>query len=851
MQALEQQNVSAGPEWIGEMTNRLVAPWRDALCASDTFCPSHFTDEVEFAGFLGQISPKTEWTRPALEAIAGSFLSARPTLQQLDLFLSGIVAGRVLNTMSVSIELLSAVDLSTANLSSFLSTKSVHEACEAWQRFRRVGAAAPTALFQLLGWITERLEKEAESAQTLNSYLRLAEEDRIADYGLRETIYKGIVSRAAKLLGQDDNTDRFFGEFSKIVEKLHATLPIVDRVDVTNRVAVAVLAQQQGCKFVRDIASQFSDTELSFSAVLPIVVEGFLQATRRSEAGNQAMLDFLIEPFSKPSFLTLVNVIGINPVEYFRSSNVPTDQSDKSVLKTAVTYGRFIHQNFWALPLAGRAAAAKELILSAHSDAAEDSIPKPILERTLSTKAMSLDPVTFGATVRWFGMYLEASKPYERYFGLGALLTAAEPGAGRTGRAGEVLGTVAGHMGPAEQKIAQGASADSRTRADIRADLASAKYDITPPSRPDLVEWVEQRRNEIELSYNGWLRDQGVVRERITIENIGKILGSASISVTVALKMTDGTTRVLALRRPYAIENGQRGFDTVVEMLRLDREASQIKTANGTEPEEGVLNDSAVYDVVSDLAVMSRERLSLETNFRIAAIQYSQLDGIARSSSVTVDGTRFESSAPKVLLAGEDFFMMELVAGDNLDRLKQAGKLDATLEQRACMKTLTTELWNILQLKFDPDRHVGQIHFESVSDFLVRDHQLDAKALAVRAWTAEEVDLFAAVLFKAAPNAISSGNLFESFINAQRTLSVSINPHRGLVGEVQKALVSLGDYHQRISNEDARRCMMAALRAGVSDRLAMSMRKQGFEITPLLSRLKDMPTNGIDLVSNS
>lgn len=63
----------------------------------------------------------------------------------------------------------------------------------------------------------------------------------------------------------------------------------------------------------------------------------------------------------------------------------------------------------------------------------------------------------------------------------------------------------------------------------------------------------------------------------------------------------------------------------------------------------------------------------------------------------------------------------------------------------------------------------------------------------------------------------------------------------------QKALVSLGHYRQRISQEDSQRCILAALRAGVSPRLSNSLARCGLDLAPIIEGLRRMPTDGIEI----
>jgi hypothetical protein len=832
-------------EQLSSFSKAVLAPWRSILIERGV--PAKALDSpVALRKFFDSSSEVCGTVRAALGVIAASQLTAKPSLDQTVLYFQALESDPVDRSnghdIPMDIVRLAKSRFSAAILQKHLAALPLESAASAWKSLDSFSALVVPISDKLLRELVTRIEASRDAAEALKVSLVITAGGRIGDLDARERLYNLIPDAVHRILGADDGSPAFKTRFVELAERVADGLPVADRFTILDSLAGAVLAQKSCCDAIRTIKSRFTDSQLQFSEVLPKVLEGFLRGARSVPLGNQALLEFLLAPFSSESFEELCIKTDRNPLDYFGGDSPAETFGALSPEEIAAAYGRLLHENFWGLPLAGRASAAKELLVTANNAEDNPSIPKAVVERILASVVNSEDP-GFRYTVTALTRYLEASRPYERYLALGALLTAAEPGRGERSkvRTGQALAIIASHMGPAEKKLAQSASSDPRTRADIRADLATAKYDIDPPSRPELVAWVEGRRAEIEEIYNLSKQTRPLVgakdgaRPPTTMASIGKVLGSASISVTVALEMSDGATVVLSLRRPWAQESGERGFGTFLEMLRLDAEAV------GADENAATLTESGTAEILKDLADMSRERLSLETNYRIAPGQYETLDGIAGSSRVTVEGMVFESSTPRVLGAGEDLFLMELVPGDNLERLQERGDASSEFVRQAAMKTLTSELWNILQLKFDCDRHVGQIHFQPISSKLTKDFHLDAKALSERPWTDGEIDLFARILAQAVPAIIGGSSAVEAFVDAQRSCRAVGHPDRALVCEVQKALTSLGDYQQLLTAEDSQRCLLAALRTGVNAKLAARLEAHGLPINDIVVSLAASP----------
>ena len=271
--------------------------------------------------------------------------------------------------------------------------------------------------------------------------------------------------------------------------------------------------------------------------------------------------------------------------------------------------------------------------------------------------------------------------------------------------------------------------------------------------------------------------------------------------------MSDGEILVCALIRPFADEQCQAGI-AVAE--RFTKSLSE---------------DDVTYAVFSDLTQFAAKRLETETNALLAPQLYGEAGRWYNNTRVTVEGQTFNFTTPKVLCSGEvfieeygtkiGFFLMEELPGSDLFGLTKNVSPEEVRQVK--LGTLTKEFHNILNGRFDSDRHGGQfrINLPTIGhlDFMATNPDLS--------WSSNDWDSLA----KSVKNCIAFAEttpeqeLGEIILNGL----VDINSNSKLIAEIKTALIALGDLLEGSTSGEIQSCLISAISFGINDQLKESL----------------------------
>ena len=147
--------------------------------------------------------------------------------------------------------------------------------------------------------------------------------------------------------------------------------------------------------------------------------------------------------------------------------------------------------------------------------------------------------------------------------------------------------------------------------------------------------------------------------------------------------------------------------------------------------------------------------------------------------------------APRCLVSGKDFFLMELMTGTHFSKLEGDRKGPA----RAI---ILRELRNICHGRFDADRHGGNVLVEGK----VIPH-LDFTGMRLDDWKPDDYKQLATVL----KEAMLSEKIMSCGIGQFETRRKLKNVSK-LVLEAQKAILSLGDYTRLFTSDELKQMLM-------------------------------------------
>jgi hypothetical protein len=353
------------------------------------------------------------------------------------------------------------------------------------------------------------------------------------------------------------------------------------------------------------------------------------------------------------------------------------------------------------------------------------------------------------------------------------------------------------NLGPAATKLGQIAASHPGVPEEIRVELEQLKYAASVPKRWEVTSWADLCRESILTEY----KKNAGVPEDVTISRIGRVLGSASMFIAVEIEFSDGQTRVLAIRRPYAQERAEAEIATFNQMLNyLPR------------------NDDSSR-VFADLIRLTRDRVTIEANCLLAKEQFDLGRRMYHKKTVTIDGKKIDFSSAEVLAQGHvndidgaqvGYYLMSKVEGSHFISLPGSTPEQVNEKKQFAQVILTVELNNIFRGLFDSDRHGAQLKilYDLVGNF-------DFKATALTQWEEGGFRQLGEVLGKTVARwAITGGKVDRIFLSEQERVRRKYGSVDPLVTEVQRALLSLGDFMKVLTPAEQKRAFISALSNG-------------------------------------
>ncbi|MBI3618913.1 hypothetical protein HY213_02655 [Candidatus Peregrinibacteria bacterium] len=720
---------------------------------------------------------------------------------------------------------------------------AVEERAAVWLEARRADMLLPQVKVLLLRSIIQELP-QTPSAQRESAILSILAAEHINDPVLRAMLFSTLAETLRERYGQDDGSETHAGVLERAFDRCCTNLPRIDWRDFFQVALIEVEAQSACCRWVHrkvdlPLASDFEKAEGSGR-----IGEGVLRAAQRSLKEKRMLMDYLMQPYSDPAREAFIDnaasiVASFDPDALetdFHTEDASSKKKPKSFKERIGTVKnkyraeqvrlavQQMHDNFWALSLEGRAAVIRELFRDS------DDMNVPVSEDVLSDAIRRTVPAkdaNASVAERWIRSYVRSLEPFQQPLAVAALMVAARRQGEEDLALGEALAIFLETVGPAETKAGQCASSHPSVPEELRKDLSRLKFHADEPYRWIMMQWIDRHCEEITDGYDAYVRAHGLPRAddpdergRVCIRHVEKVAGSGSMFVAVRLRMSDGRRQVLALRRPFVESRADTGFGTMTSMAK--------------ELPKGDKSRSTLEEIIAQ----AKRKIGVEADPRVAREQYDAAKRLYEDLTVTVDGQAMVFHVPQVTASGEEFFLMEELTGQHFLELSSRQE-DAGRRRALAMGILTVELSHILHSRFDNDRHGGNVLIDApIPGRPERIGNLDFKALSLGEWSQEGHDQFAGILLRILHRCSNANEFIDAFLQEQETLRTAGRTINPFVSEVQKALLSLGEYASLLQPGDLLRVLLSALRGGLSENMIRAIITQCQDDAVFLSLLR-------------
>jgi len=367
----------------------------------------------------------------------------------------------------------------------------------------------------------------------------------------------------------------------------------------------------------------------------------------------------------------------------------------------------------------------------------------------------------------------------------------------RQKRTGEIFYDVAMQKGPLFIKGCQIAACDQRVREDIRKDLRKARHQADKRPRLEYMNWVKHYTDELEQRYNSHLEKPAT--SAVFLEHIGIPRGWGSLYVAIPVRMSDQKSFMLAFERPHNLSRSEEGYEVVMNYLPPKHERDE--------------NDNFLAEV----AEHSFKRISLETNSPIAKLQGEALGEIyGNSYARSLSGT-FEFDTVEVILAGSNFYLMEVVDGDVLEDVLAEKLYSKEERDNLCMHLGADILDKLFQLNFEGDRHPGNIIVSKTNRNKLT--HIDVKALPLAPPDELGIRQVSDLLTDTLSNITFGGDLsqllsFEPLVRSREALRASGVDIAPIVTDVQLSLFKWAELVEDLTPQQLTIVVLSALRTG-------------------------------------
>lgn len=594
------------------------------------------------------------------------------------------------------------------------------------------------------------------------SLLEVKVNDPVIRQGLMEMVSKFIIDSN----GKDDGTSSYCRTLKQFIGGLNISREY--RPVLYDKIAKKIEAQRAVAYMLEDMAYEIKKSDWEKTPLAGIFGEGTVQLIRKRPDARRAVLEFLLKPYTIASANAVIkdleselNSDGDNYTPFWMQKDEES-QHKKVDLRVRI---KTLYDNFWAASLEIRALIAKELIApEGDLQACFDYVIGKMLKKGEAYLEC------------YFRAYIDSLPEYQKHLALAAMMVATQRRR-KTADLGEMLAVLL-EIGPAEIKCGQAGESHLGVSDNLRPALKRLKFNADEPNRWDVFHLIDSIQGDLEANYGSKLG------------RTGRVCGSASLFIIVHQTMKDGQTYALALLRPYGKERANNGFNVLRSMVNK----------LGTEDNVG--------KVISELIEDANSRLDVETDTFMAKPQY--LAGCEMYKDLSLPG--FEVLVPACPVAGDGYFLMTLMPGVPFITLPEDEH-----KKKVAKAILTGELRNLLRGRFDSDRHGGNVLVDGT-----KISHIDLKALKLTEWSIEDLKQVSQLLLTVMPKCNDASNFADLVLTEQKKMHTEGQVIMPLTLEVQKALLSLGDYARYLNGEEIQDALFtAAVQAQDSPFLAL------------------------------
>ncbi len=686
-------------------------------------------------------------------------------------------------------------DFINTSLSLALQKAPLNEAVKIWCIYKDNQYLTADVVGETLDQLTERIKSEQAATQVvvIQTLLmgRYIEKTKNV-----EALVDILVDATVAEHGIDDGTDEYEQKLKPFVAWVSTHVKRLYQQMIFSALARKSVAQANTTYAFYNAMPKVTATDLNTkTAMIGVGVDAFWEYGRRNPNDQKRIIEFFSESFHEDTAGGLfddMKATSIHMQGYIdpegkneesarrRLSSAKEKRIEEKSDKAATAYMKHAYENFWTAPFEVRIAFFKELLVSDDSPGMNDD-----LIEFVCSLAFKGDPEETKYIRDYVRAYVAVSPEYMQVISLAALIAAAEKSRDSTLPLGQAIALFAEKVGPAETKVVQIAEGHPDVPVELRKDLGRLKYAANEPERWNVHEQIDGLESELLDSYMQLSGHDGV-----TIERRGRVLGSGSLFVAIEVFLSDGTQHVLAMQRPYSLERGKTGFNSLGQCI------------------EKLGSDHPIVTTLQDLVEMAHGRLDVETNCEVAPLQYDTAYELYKNTDVEVDGVIISATTPRLTAHGKTFFMMERMEGTHFAQLPDQTEDDIASKNRLSRALVFKELCNIFRGTFDSDRHGGnvKVHENSLNHF-------DFKGMMISSPTKQNLENCAHIFARGFEKMMSGEDLLTALLSSQREYRAETGDADVYVGEVMKALVSLGEYVRLMSQEQRMEVFVAALQA--------------------------------------
>lgn len=593
------------------------------------------------------------------------------------------------------------------------------------------------------------------------------------------------VKCTVKDLGIDNGTQLYFHKIKQILDRVYKNMLNGDALYVFNKLADKVKSQYLVSSYMGNLVDSKKDNLYSNKKINYIPMISSLLNTLSGADAKIKWLDFISEPLSTVSLNKfceyilssknvdkILKILGFEEVIFDRE---PTQQEKERTLRIALTV---FYDIFWNLKLPERAIAINSLIITPRETLSEE-LHKKAYEEGFSYVVKKLFPNAHQDRDEEFAVsilmaFLNAAPKHEREFLLAGLLVVSNESSHEKISPARKFVLLCEHLGPAFIKFAQAIHSHPATPEEVRPDFAHVKDLASVPYRWEIWDLLKEVLPE----------------HRFAGVKIGDVLGAASYYLAVEEVTQSGKKQVVRLLRKNAEKDAQRGF----AHLR-----GAVKNCNHVRIEK--FKDS-ILSMIEEAEHMSE----IELDYKMGDEQHKIADKLYNKSapiSVTVNQKKYlvYFQACESLESAAGYRTLTLIEGEDFN------SLSTDCQKAAAIAFMEKELTLILSgEQFDSDRHHGNFKVKVEGEKILIG-EFDFGETLLHPLKKEEIESLAVVIRELPLVLKQKGSIEELFQKHIQNAVNSGKPYSHLM-HVKKALLSLNDCRQKLSDDEMKNIMI-------------------------------------------